>query len=107
MGQGGKTITGLAKELGVRRKFLYLWRDQLQAGEAGDGRNITHQEGSCFMWRGSFIGVLFVCPRSSTGSHLLRAHEPWSILNAGASLIARQNGNPGPTIVHWLPESPV
>jgi transposase len=27
-----KTITGLAKELGVRRKFLYLWRDQLQAG---------------------------------------------------------------------------
>ena len=22
-----KTITGLAKELGVRRKFLYLWRD--------------------------------------------------------------------------------
>ncbi len=27
-----KTITGLAKELGVRRKFLYLWRDQLQTG---------------------------------------------------------------------------
>ena len=27
-----KTITGLAEELGVRRKFLYLWRDQLQAG---------------------------------------------------------------------------
>src|SRR5271168_699694 len=27
-----KTITGLARELGVRRKFLYLWRDQLQAG---------------------------------------------------------------------------
>ncbi len=27
-----KTITGLAKELGVRRTFLYLWRDQLQAG---------------------------------------------------------------------------
>lgn len=27
-----KTITGLAKELGVRRKFLYLWRDQLEAG---------------------------------------------------------------------------
>lgn len=27
-----KTITGLAKELGVRRKFLYLWRDQLQSG---------------------------------------------------------------------------
>jgi transposase-like protein len=38
-----KTITGLAKELGVRRKFLYLWRDQLQAGgraalERGRGR---------------------------------------------------------------------
>jgi transposase-like protein len=29
---GAKTITGLAKELGVRRKFLYLWRDQLKAG---------------------------------------------------------------------------
>jgi transposase-like protein len=27
-----KTITGLVEELGVRRKFLYLWRDQLQAG---------------------------------------------------------------------------
>ena len=27
-----KTITGLAEELGVQRKFLYLWRDQLQAG---------------------------------------------------------------------------
>jgi transposase-like protein len=27
-----ETITGLAKELGVRRKFLYLWREQLQAG---------------------------------------------------------------------------
>ena len=27
-----KTISGLAKELGVRRKFLYLWRDQLQTG---------------------------------------------------------------------------
>jgi transposase len=27
-----KTISGLARELGVRRKFLYLWRDQLQSG---------------------------------------------------------------------------
>lgn len=27
-----KTITGLARELGVRRKFLYLWREQLQTG---------------------------------------------------------------------------
>ena len=27
-----ETITGLAKELGIRRKFLYQWRDQLQAG---------------------------------------------------------------------------
>ena len=27
-----KTITGLAKELGIRRKFLYQWRDQLRAG---------------------------------------------------------------------------
>ena len=27
-----KTITGLAKELGIRRKFLYQRRDQLGAG---------------------------------------------------------------------------
>ncbi len=27
-----KTITGLAKELGIGRKFLYQWRDQLRAG---------------------------------------------------------------------------
>ena len=31
MGQA-KTISGLARELGVRRKFLYLWREQLQTG---------------------------------------------------------------------------
>jgi transposase len=30
-----KTITGLAKELGIRRKFLYQWRDQLRAGGKG------------------------------------------------------------------------
>jgi len=31
-----KTITGLAKELGIRRKFLYQWRHQLEAeGRAG------------------------------------------------------------------------
>ena len=43
MGQGGKTVTALAEELGVRRKFLYLWRERLQAGgksalERGPGR---------------------------------------------------------------------
>ena len=27
------TIIGLAKELGVRRKLLYQWRDQFQAGD--------------------------------------------------------------------------
>jgi transposase len=32
MGQGGMTITALAKQLGVRRKFLYLWRERLRAG---------------------------------------------------------------------------
>jgi transposase-like protein len=32
MGQGGMTITALAKQLGVRRKFLYLWRERLGAG---------------------------------------------------------------------------
>jgi transposase-like protein len=43
MGQGRKTVTALAEELGVRRKFLYLWRERLQAGgksalERGPGR---------------------------------------------------------------------
>src|ERR1700722_1132900 len=43
MGQGGKTVTALAEELGVRRKFLYLWRERLQAGgksalERGPGK---------------------------------------------------------------------
>jgi transposase len=43
MGQGGMTVTALAKQLGVRRKFLYLWRERLQAGgkvalERGRGR---------------------------------------------------------------------
>ena len=38
-----KTITGLARELGVRRESLYRWRDRLQAGgkaalERGAGR---------------------------------------------------------------------
>ena len=32
MGQRGKTVTALAEELGVGRKFLYLWRERLQAG---------------------------------------------------------------------------
>jgi transposase len=27
-----KTISGLAKELGIRRKFLYEWRHKLEAG---------------------------------------------------------------------------
>ena len=27
------TIIGLAKELGIRRKLLYQWRDQFQAGD--------------------------------------------------------------------------
>ena len=43
MGQRGKTVTALAEELGVGRKFLYLWRERLQAGgkaalERGRGR---------------------------------------------------------------------
>ena len=38
-----KTISGLAKELGIRRRFLYEWRDKLEAGgraalERGRGR---------------------------------------------------------------------
>jgi len=28
-----KTIVGLAQELGIRRKLLYQWRDQFQAGD--------------------------------------------------------------------------
>jgi len=43
MGQRGKTVTALAEELGVGRKFLYLWRERLRAGgkaalERGRGR---------------------------------------------------------------------
>jgi transposase len=43
MGQRGKTVTAFAEELGVGRKFLYLWRERLQAGgkaalERGRGR---------------------------------------------------------------------
>ena len=43
MGQRGKTVPALAEELGVGRKFLYLWRERLQAGgkaalERGRGR---------------------------------------------------------------------
>lgn len=38
-----KNVTSLAKELGIRRKYLYLWRDQLKVGglaalERGPGR---------------------------------------------------------------------
>ena len=29
------TIIGLAKELGIRRKLLYQWRDQFRQGWAG------------------------------------------------------------------------
>jgi transposase len=29
---GSQSITALAKELGVRWKFLYLWRDRIKAG---------------------------------------------------------------------------
>jgi len=43
MGQRGKTVPALAEELGVGRKFLYLWRERLRAGgkaalERGRGR---------------------------------------------------------------------
>ena len=42
-----ETITGLAKELGIRRKFLYQWRDQLRAGgKAALERRIGRPPGS-------------------------------------------------------------
>jgi transposase len=42
-----KTITGLAKELGIRRKFLYQWRHQLEAeGRAGLERRRGRPPGS-------------------------------------------------------------
>jgi transposase len=42
-----KTITGLAKELGLRRKFLYQWRHQLEAeGRAGLERRRGRPPGS-------------------------------------------------------------
>jgi transposase-like protein len=41
------TIVGLANELGVRRKLLYQWRDQLQAeGRAGLERRLGRPPGS-------------------------------------------------------------
>jgi transposase len=46
MGQA-ETITGLAQELGVRRKLLYQWRDQFQAeGRAGLQRRRGRPPGS-------------------------------------------------------------
>ena len=42
-----KTISGLAKELGIRRKFLYQWRHQLEAeGRAGLERRRGRPPGS-------------------------------------------------------------
>jgi transposase len=42
-----KNITGLAKELGVRRKFLYLWRDRMKGGgKAALERNPGRPPGS-------------------------------------------------------------
>jgi transposase-like protein len=41
------TIVGLAEELGVRRKLLYKWRDQLQAeGRSGLERRVGRPPGS-------------------------------------------------------------
>jgi transposase len=41
------TIVGLAEELGMRRKLLYEWRDQLQAeGRAGLERRVGRPPGS-------------------------------------------------------------
>jgi transposase len=41
------TIVGLAEELGIRRKLLYAWRDQLQAeGRAGLERRVGRPPGS-------------------------------------------------------------
>jgi transposase len=41
------TITGLAEELGIRRKFLYQWRDQFEAeGRAGLERRRGRPPGS-------------------------------------------------------------
>src|ERR1700722_4038750 len=42
-----KTISGLAKELGIRRKFLYQWRHQFEAeGRAGLERRRGRPHGS-------------------------------------------------------------
>ena len=44
---GAETITGLAKELGIRRKFLYQWRHQFDAeGKAGLERRRGRPPGS-------------------------------------------------------------
>jgi transposase len=44
---GATSITGLAKELGIRRKFLYQWRHQFEAeGKAGLARRRGRPPGS-------------------------------------------------------------
>lgn len=44
---GATSITGLAKELGIRRKFLYQWRHQFEAeGKAGLERRRGRPPGS-------------------------------------------------------------
>src|ERR1700722_17011315 len=44
---GAKSLTGLAKELGIRRKFLYQWRHQFEAeGKAGLERRRGRPPGS-------------------------------------------------------------
>jgi transposase len=44
---GAGSITGLAKELGIRRKFLYQWRHQFEAeGKAGLERRRGRPPGS-------------------------------------------------------------
>lgn len=37
------SVTGLARELGIRRKWLYVWRNQARAkaGEAGEGAKVS------------------------------------------------------------------
>lgn len=39
-----ENIVALAKELGVSRRLLYTWRDQLEPAESGDGPPVNSRE---------------------------------------------------------------
>ena len=68
---GATTIVGLAKELGVRRKLLYQWRDQFR-GNWGRPDQVTltaaqNGTGSCAFRKASARGLLTPQSKSNNG----------------------------------------